>query len=177
MAAFVVVLGDTKVYEHGLALAVEHYVGWLDVEVKKVVGVDFAKGVGYLTDVLQCCGFCQCSALFYHCLEALAFEVFHYIVGGAVLFKDIVYFYDVAVVEGGYEPCLFEELLTEALDEFFAADRGDGNLSGVRIAVTVFLHEELLEGDLAAETCLFGKVGYTEAALTEYLFYSIISIL
>ena len=52
MAAFVVVLGDAKVYEHSLALAVEHYVGWLDVKVKEVVGVDFAKGVGYLTDVL-----------------------------------------------------------------------------------------------------------------------------
>ena len=44
-------------------------------------------------------------------------------------------------------------------------------MSGVRIAVTVFLHEELLEGDLAAETCMFGKVGYTEATLSEYLFY------
>ena len=99
MTAFVIMLGDAEVDEYGLALAVEHYVGGLDVEVKEVVRVDFTKCIGYLTDVLYGSGFGKRSTLFHCCLEALAFEVFHYVVGGAVLFEDIMDFYDVAVVE------------------------------------------------------------------------------
>ena len=83
--------------------------------------MDFGKGVGYLAAVFEGEGFAHDALFIDDGGEAFAAEVFHDVVGCAVFFEDVVDAYYVAVVEGGYHACLFDEFLFEAFDEFLAA--------------------------------------------------------
>ena len=124
LARLVVVLGDTEINQHRLALGVQQDVGRLYVQMDGILRMDIIQRFRNLTDVLLRYCFRQRLLLLYLVRQRPAGQVFHDIVGGPILIEHINYTNYMRIIKGCYHPCFTDELVLELVHKIPVALRG-----------------------------------------------------
>lgn len=174
----VVLFGHTKVDELNLVVvAALHEVSRLDVEVVHALAVHVGQCASGFFDVADSLRLVDDPAALHHVGKRFSVDVFHHVVGRPVLFEHVEDADDVGVIQLEDGAGFLDELRLEALHYLAVAVGGNGDVTGLFVAVAVFLEEEFLDGHVSFKHGVLGQVGYSEAALSEYADDSVFPVL
>ena len=141
-----------------------------------VLSMKVFKGRGCLAYVAKSHVFIQRPLCFYYIGERTAVYVFHYIVGGAVLFKGVGHAHYARMFELKEGVCLVNELVSQFFYKFNFTLCCYYNAVGLLFAVAEVLYKELLYGHAFNAALEFGItrfIGDTENALAKYALYAV----